>query len=131
MQSNRQGEALQLLIGSRPSKDWVVVGDFNLHHFPWDSRCRTQDAAADDLLDWLEDRRGHILNDIEEPTHQSGSIIDLAIVSQGAFLRGATSRVDDSLATGSDHATITVAVPLRGQAKGDDQNSGRFNIRQV
>ena len=71
------------------------------------------------------------MNDTEEPTHQSGSIIDLAIVSQGAFLPGATSRVDDSLATGNDHATITVAVPLRGQAKGDDQKAGRFNIRQV
>ncbi|KAL5612296.1 uncharacterized protein BROUX77_002452 [Berkeleyomyces rouxiae] len=98
----------------QPGPRSVVVGDFNLHHSAWDPRCATDDNDAELLLAWMEERALLLGNADGEPTHESGSVIDLTIMSSPLFVTGASVELRDDLTCGSDHFPLLVSIPLPG-----------------
>ncbi|KAL5606463.1 uncharacterized protein BROUX77_003656 [Berkeleyomyces rouxiae] len=98
----------------QPGPRSVVVGDFNLHHSAWNPRCATDDNDAELLLAWMEERALLLGNADGEPTHESGSVIDLTIMSSPLFVTGASVELRDDLTCGSDHFPLLVSIPLPG-----------------
>ncbi|KAL5615621.1 uncharacterized protein BROUX77_001458 [Berkeleyomyces rouxiae] len=98
----------------QPGPRSVVVGDFNLHHSAWDPRCATDDNDAELLLAWMEERALLLGNADGEPTHESGSVIDLTIMSSPLFVTGASVELREDLTCGSDHFPLLVSIPLPG-----------------
>ncbi|KAL5604480.1 uncharacterized protein BROUX77_004666 [Berkeleyomyces rouxiae] len=114
--SARTGEALRLLTSMQPGPRSVVVGDFNLHHSAWDPRSATDDNEAKLLLAWMEERALLLGNAEGEQTHESGSVIDLALLSSALFVTGASVDLRDELTCGSDHFPLLVALSLHGHS---------------
>ncbi|KAL5606006.1 uncharacterized protein BROUX77_003199 [Berkeleyomyces rouxiae] len=100
----------------QPGPRSVVVGDFNLHHSAWDPRSDTDDNDAELLLAWMEERALLLGNAEGEQTHESGSVIDLALLSSALFVTGASVDLREELTCGSDHFPLLVTLPLHGHA---------------
>ncbi|KAL5606743.1 uncharacterized protein BROUX77_003936 [Berkeleyomyces rouxiae] len=96
----------------QPGPRSVAASDFNFHHSAWDPRCATDDNDAEPLLAWMEERALLLGNADGEPTHESGSVIDLALMSSPLFVTGACVELRDDLTCGSDHFPLLVSLPL-------------------
>ncbi|KAL5629747.1 hypothetical protein BROUX41_001353 [Berkeleyomyces rouxiae] len=99
----------------QPGPRSVITGDFNLHHSAWNPRSASDDLDAELLLSWMEERALLLGNADGEPTHESGSVIDLAIFSAPLFALGATAELRDEYTCGSDHFPMTITLPLADQ----------------
>ena len=68
-------DLLQALASQEPS---IICGDVNAHHLTWGP---TQDNRGEALLDQIERVGTHTILNTGEPTHASGTGIDITIAS--------------------------------------------------
>lgn len=96
-----------------------IVGDFNLHNHAWDT-ARPSQHDGDVLLDVMMTYGVGLLNEPDTPTHfphnhtLRPSVIDLAWVNTTLLDSPyCTLTIDETGRVGSDHAVLTVEIPLR------------------
>ena len=98
---------LHLQLTSMP---FLIAGDFNSHHFMWNTAIQNPNREATQLASWLEAHRCELLNTEQEQTFfrsnlQSTSIIDLAFAA--GFKENTWDTWYRAEDTGSDHITIS------------------------
>jgi ribonuclease HI len=89
---------------------FLIAGDFNSHHFLWNTAIQNPNYEANQLASWLEAHRCELLNTEQEQTFfrsnlRSTSIIDLAFAA--GFKENTWDTWYRAEDTGSDHITIS------------------------
>ncbi|TIC95781.1 putative RNA-directed DNA polymerase from transposon BS [Colletotrichum higginsianum] len=102
----------------------LVAGDFNLRHWTWQPEA-TSSSDADDLVEWTETVGLVLLSPIGEATHKDGNTLDLCWAS--GSLHGASTSIETSLHTTSDHESLLTRVPL-ALTDPVDPTPGRFRL---
>ncbi|KJZ69665.1 hypothetical protein HIM_10938 [Hirsutella minnesotensis 3608] len=97
--------ALEILLQWTPTEKCLVAGDFNAKHPSW--QAGRQLDRGEDIAFWAVDNRLSLLNAVDVPTNAHGSTIDLAF----SDIPLADAVVEDHLATGSDHFTLSITLP--------------------
>ncbi|KAM4066734.1 endonuclease-reverse transcriptase domain-containing protein [Hirsutella rhossiliensis] len=97
--------ALEILLGWCVTDKCLVSGDFNAKHPSW--QAGRQEHRGEDIAFWAMDNRLSLLNAVDVPTNARGSTIDLAFSN----IPLADAVVEDHLATGSDHFTLSIMLP--------------------
>ena len=106
----------RLLLQIPLQKPTLLVGDFNLHHYWWNSAVQDNQAEkATPLVNWLNSKRAKLLNDSNTIAQKGGtfyrsnlkstSVIDLAF--EIGFKRTKWLDWDYLDSSGSDHEVIT------------------------
>ncbi|KJZ69582.1 hypothetical protein HIM_11019 [Hirsutella minnesotensis 3608] len=95
--------ALEILLRWSATDKCLVSGDFNAKHPSW--QAGRQEHRGEDIAFWAADNRLSLLNAVDVPTHARG--IDLAFSN----IPLADAVVEDHLATGSDHFTLSITLP--------------------
>ncbi|KAM4060907.1 endonuclease-reverse transcriptase domain-containing protein [Hirsutella rhossiliensis] len=102
--------ALEILLGWCVTDKCLVSGDFNAKHPSW--QAGRQEHRGEDIAFWAMDNRLSLLNAVDVPTNARGSTIDLAFSN----IPLADAVVEDHLATGSDHFTLSITLPSQALA---------------
>ncbi|KAM4062495.1 endonuclease-reverse transcriptase domain-containing protein [Hirsutella rhossiliensis] len=102
--------ALEILLGWCATDKCLVSGDFNAKHPSW--QAGRQEHRGEDIAFWAMDNRLSLLNAVDVPTNARGSTIDLAFSN----IPLADAIVEDHLATGSDHFTLSITLPSQALA---------------
>ena len=91
----------------------LILGDFNLRYEHWDSTLHSPASPqARQWQEWCDNQSISLLSKPGEPTHQSGSTIDLVWATAPLLRsRSITVQVDHSLDTPSDHYTLWINLP--------------------
>ncbi|KJZ72308.1 hypothetical protein HIM_08349 [Hirsutella minnesotensis 3608] len=97
--------ALEILLRWNATDKCLVSGDFNAKHPSW--QAGRQEHRGEDIAFWAIDNRLSLLNAVDVPTNARGSTIDLAFSN----IPLADVVVEDHLATGSDHFTLSITLP--------------------
>ncbi|PTB47368.1 hypothetical protein M431DRAFT_66670, partial [Trichoderma harzianum CBS 226.95] len=82
----------------------IIAGDFNASHQLWEPG-RGADPAGNKIAEWAE-KHDLLPALIDTPTRHSGKCIDLVFTNCPA-----STRVEHSLNTGSDHYTVITNLP--------------------
>jgi len=95
---------------------FLIAGDFNSHHFLWNTAIQSPNQEAQQLANWLEAHSCLLLNVEQEQTFfrsnlRSTSIIDLAFAA--GFRENTWDRWHRAEDTGSDHITISFSCYTR------------------
>ncbi|KAL2890009.1 RNA-directed DNA polymerase from mobile element jockey [Ceratocystis lukuohia] len=116
--SARKNEATRLLRNlPRRLRNTVILGDFNLHHPVWDPGINTPDPEAEEMLEWMESSRFMLKNDRQQPTHDGGNVIDLALVSADCWEKVTNYQCGGDLEVGSDHRPMMLDIQSRPTAR--------------
>ncbi|KZL82368.1 endonuclease reverse, partial [Colletotrichum incanum] len=110
--SLRSGQAVRDIIAAwqpKPEDRVLITGDFNLHHWTWQPDA-TGSSDADNLVEWAEAASLVLLSPIGEATHEDGNTLDLCWASSNLY--GASTSIETSLHTTSDHESLLTRVPL-------------------
>ncbi|KJZ68077.1 hypothetical protein HIM_12533 [Hirsutella minnesotensis 3608] len=97
--------ALEILLQWTATDKCLVAGDFNAKHPSWQTGRR--EGRGEDVAFWAIDNQLSLLNPSDVPTNARGNTIDLAFSN----IPLADAVVEDHLATGSDHFTLSVTLP--------------------
>ncbi|KJZ69554.1 hypothetical protein HIM_11047 [Hirsutella minnesotensis 3608] len=97
--------ALEILLRWNATDKCLVSGDFNAKHPSW--QAGRQEHRGEDIAFWAMDNRLGLLNAVDVPTNARGNTIDLAFSN----IPLADVVVEDHLATGSDHFTLSITLP--------------------
>ncbi|KJZ69179.1 hypothetical protein HIM_11432 [Hirsutella minnesotensis 3608] len=97
--------ALDILLQWTATQKCLVSGDFNAKHPSW--QAGRAENRGEDIAFWVMDNRLSLLNAVDVPTNARGNTVDLAF--SNIPLAGAV--VEDHLATGSDHFTLSITLP--------------------
>ena len=98
--------------------NFILIGDYNLHHIRWNALARNLTREAKELVDWLDKYNCQLLNsDKQEGTFyrsniREKSIIDLAFYS-GNFKENTWDNWTIIEETGSNHKTIAFSLFTR------------------
>ncbi|KZL86309.1 endonuclease reverse, partial [Colletotrichum incanum] len=110
--SLRSGRAVRDIIAAwqpKPEDRVLIAGDFNLHHWTWQPDA-TGSSDADNLVEWAEAASLVLLSPTGEATHEDGNTLDLCWASSNLY--GASTSIETSLHTTSDHESLLTRVPL-------------------
>ena len=90
----------------------IILGDFNLHHYLWDSTITSTSRDSDDFVQWIEEKSLSLINEPNQPTFfrphmNQGSTIDLTLSTFSITIQ------DWQLCheIGSDHFGILFTIP--------------------
>ncbi|KJZ71401.1 hypothetical protein HIM_09189 [Hirsutella minnesotensis 3608] len=97
--------ALEILLRWNATDKCLVSGDFNAKHPSW--QAGRQEHRGEDIAFWAMDNRLSLLNAVDVLTNARGSTIDLAFSN----IPLADVVVEDHLATGSNHFTLSITLP--------------------
>ncbi|KAF7532988.1 hypothetical protein G7Z17_g13581 [Cylindrodendrum hubeiense] len=84
----------------------LIAGDFNASHTLWQAGPHRNQGTR--IATWIDDNDLAVLNQPHQPTNRYGNILDLAISN----IPTAQARVEDHLATSSDHHTLSITLPI-------------------
>ncbi|KAL6405975.1 high-affinity glucose transporter RGT2 [Ilyonectria robusta] len=84
----------------------LIAGDFNASHTLWQAGPHRNQGAR--IASWIDENDLAILNQPNQSTNKYGNILDLAISN----IPTAQARVEDHLATSSDHYTLSITLPI-------------------
>ena len=95
------------------SRNLFILGDFNCHHFLWDSR-GTSDPRGEEVFDWVISSDLLPLNDPDTPTllHRSSGSRSSPDISFAPFSLALSSSWEVLQDLGSDHLPILLSVFL-------------------
>ncbi|KAM4063332.1 endonuclease-reverse transcriptase domain-containing protein [Hirsutella rhossiliensis] len=97
--------ALEILLQWTVPDKCLVAGDFNAKHPSWQAGRR--EDRGEEIAFWAMDNRLGLLNPVDVPTNAHGNTVDLAFCN----IPLADAVVEDHLATGSDHFTLSITLP--------------------
>lgn len=126
--SIRPGETVRDILASPcsgPDDRYLIAGNLNLRPWNWQPEATTSSPEADSLIEWIETSNLALLSPIGEPTHKDGKTLDLTWVSGSLY--GASTSIERSLYTTSDHESILTLIPLTPPATAI-LTSGRFRL---
>lgn len=110
----------------------IIAGDFNLHHPRWEPDKRPNKAARD-AVQWMEENEFELCSEPGEPTHISGSVIDLVIattdIAETVIVHDLEEERHD---TTSDHLLIPWTIYLNTNLKINlNKQQTRFNMNKI
>jgi exonuclease III len=110
----RHNAASLLASHEAPKRKTVILGDFNMHHRRWEPQLLGQSTnRATSFIKWLDSGPLTLLNNPGDSTHNRGHTLDLAFVTPDLLIWGASTTIEKSLNSTSDHCTLTITVPLQ------------------
>ena len=104
----------------------LILGDFNCHHPPWDSR-GTSDPRGEEVFNWVISYDLLPLNDPETPTLLHRSSPDISFSPSSLALSCSWKVLQD---LGSDHLPILLSVPL-SPAYRANEHPPSFNFQKA
>lgn len=118
--------------GLEDSCDWLVAGDFNVHHKSWDPGC--DPSSGFHLAQTIADSDLIILNDgsitrISDTPARRSTAIDLTLASSKVAAQIDWSCTDETLS--SDHVAIHIDVNAFDSAEVELDNAPKFNFAKA
>lgn len=90
--------------------DFLLQGDFNLHHIRWQpSWPRSPSPGAEDFVEWADHHNIILLSPLDKATHNQGNVLDLALGS-GTLLYKSTCCIASHLDATSDHSPLLTTI---------------------
>jgi len=104
-----QGLLERALLNMQLLSPFLIAGDFNCHHFLWNTAIQTHSQEAATLVQWLQKHSAQLLNAGQTQTFyrsnlRAKSIIDLAFTA--GFKENTWDNWHRAEDTGSDHIAI-------------------------
>ncbi|POS82769.1 hypothetical protein EPUL_005855, partial [Erysiphe pulchra] len=90
--------------------NFLLQGDFNLHHIRWQlSWPRSPSPGAENFVEWVDQNNLILLSPLDKATHNRGNVLDLAL-GTGTLLYKLTCCIASHLDSTSDHLPLLTTI---------------------